>query len=261
MTIAYKELNGSGKGKIDGGGLTRERLFKVAWDDAAEFCGWLTGYVVPYGDGMGRYVGPQQFPGLRNVYCVEADIEPLGTATGVATQITYPFAKITARYKALKYDPTENSDEALLRETSSISLQMITLPQGGFKWADDSSPILEPIGRIMGVRDIRITRYRAPSLKTTTLDAIVGSVNSGVFRGRAVGTMLFMGADTDDVMNSEGDWEHTLTFRFQYRSIEWNKFLKPDGKTWAYIVSTIDANVHVYPATSFANILNWTRIV
>ena len=185
MTISYVELNGSGKGKLGRtGGLTRQRLFKVAWADAVDFCGWLTGYSMPTGDGYGKFTPPQQFPGLTGIYCVETEIEPIGKAGGTANQIAYPYARITASYTALQYDPTKPDDETAIRETSSISLQMITLPQGGFKWADDSSPILEPIGRIMGVRDIRITRYRAPSLKTSTLDGLVGKVNTAAFRGR-----------------------------------------------------------------------------
>ena len=259
MTISYVELNGSGKGKLGRNGLTRQRLFKVAWADAAAFCAWLTGYTLPTGDGYGRFIPPQQFPGMTGVYCVDTDIEPIGIAGGIATQITYPHAKITATYTTLGYDPTKPGDETAIRETSSISLQMLTLPQAGLKWADDSSPILEPIGRIMGVRDIRITRYRAPSLRTKTLDALVGCVNLAEFRDRAAGTMLFMGTDTDDVMNTQGEWEHTVSFRFQYRHIEWNKFLKPDGKTWAEIVST-DGSTKIYPAESFATILNWTTI-
>ena len=259
MAISYVELNGSGKGKTGRQGATEQRFFKVAWSDRIAFCAWLTGYALPSGDGYGKVVKPQQHPAYPGLYCVDTEREPIGKAGGTATLITYPYAKITATYSTLKYDPSDPTEEALLRETSMSSLQMITLPQGGFKWADNGSPITEPVGRLMGVSEIRVTRYHAPSKKTTTLEALYGKVNLGYFRGRAPGTMLFMGVDTDSVLNTQGEWEHTIVFKFHYRNIEWNKFLKPDGKTFAYLWST-DNSTMVYTEASFASITNWTQI-
>jgi hypothetical protein len=73
-----------------------------------------------------------------------------------------------------------------------------------------------------------------PTIPTTTILALLDHVNDDTFEGGAAGKVIYRGARTQRVWTTGGILNWSIAHSFQYRSIEWNKFLRPTASSFSW---------------------------
>lgn len=250
MSIAYEELEGSPRLRINDAGVTAVRTFRVAWNDWPAFARLLIGQYQLIG-GTLHYVPALPFPGLLNLITQELAIEPFdprnpeGNATPTLDGAANAYsggARVIATYRTLQdHDNRSRSDlpevpeGTILRFRSELAAEYYSTPGRVWSWdiagapkvPDDVLPgILLPSG------GYELVWQRVPYPPWDAMRALRGKVNQSTFLGSPTGTVLFTGARATrefQFLEEGGLW------RIEYQFLEQTKELNSGAKVgWNY---------------------------
>jgi hypothetical protein len=130
----YSELQGTGHASSIPGNPGATRLFLVNYTSLPLFLDDLQGYTTISSTNQLQRVVPDRHPLWANLYCMEAEIDGIGTIgqyEGVALA-KYPLAKVTAMYRAPSYKIAEDVPTRFL--SSGTTSKEGGAPQGaGFE--------------------------------------------------------------------------------------------------------------------------------
>lgn len=278
---SYTEQDGSGDIAADRGKLRGTRIFRVLnYRDAGGFIQDLTGGFIT-ANGETVYNIPERFFPNSSLWCVSASAKGIGVPTGDSDGPNYAGgAIVTAQFETLDYDPEQQNDggndpdenptpTVYATESRSTSAQVLTLErtdavgEPAWKWSSDDVPLGEEAPEIIKLvpeGDYTIVRHSVPKHPKSTIDGLVGKVNSGTFPvsssagGYAAGTLLFMGDDANRQHTSEGVKAWEITLKFAYNPNGWNKIYRP-GTGQYEEVEEIDGGEKIYTTASFTPLL------
>jgi hypothetical protein len=273
ISVEYEELHDFVHEQGDQQGLRAQKKYKVAWADRLKFYGDVMGHVVTVG-GIGGTVTrriPLQYPDIPALYAVSFEMEPVGLSDDGTKpalggkQIVYDWAWITVGFSTVPWnfqaldDPNSFTPGLYRTESLEMGGEVMQFPKSAYEFeSTDRLSVQQTPGRIVPTASLGITLHDAPYIPFTDIFALIGAVNVGVFYGCAIGTVLFMGGQSEAQTNSVGQRVQKLSLKFSFRSLEWNLFLKPDGSGWDYLKlrgSGGGPGNRVYPYGDFTPIL------
>ncbi len=259
--IDYEEPYGSFNISFGKNDTTGTRIFKIDWDDLADFLIELKGGYrnVP----SFPWTPPARLPGFEFLYCTEADIEGLGKAhehSGAeGDYIAYEYAKVSARYESQKVVDDEIDDPtAILEETLRLSAEFLVLPDKTYLWESDDTDMSEAPGKLMPSFEYNITRHSVENSGANTLLDLIGTVNNATWRGIVAGKALFLGSDADRTTTTDGAENWGITYSFLLRAIEHNFFYRPKVGWELIIEDNGGPDTYVYDEGDFTD-LNLNR--
>ncbi|MDR3634354.1 MAG: hypothetical protein P4L84_11165 [Isosphaeraceae bacterium] len=254
-TVQFSELGeefGWKRGQNDRGPFA-EKPYLVAWADVNTFCRNLRGISNQSGGVNGNWIfnGPLLYPDSPsdNIYCTEIAIKATGNIAG-AGPIAYTYAIVVVTFTPLTWDGSETSDpfglnsfgetgpEIAALQTASQELDCgyleIPRPRSSLKFADGTK-IDTPSVLRLPIITMTITWERLPYLPMSAVRTMAGKVNSTVFLGCAVETVLFEPVRTSRIVMSDGTVVQRVQMGFKWRPYSWNWAIRPDTGVWAAI--------------------------
>lgn len=168
-----------------------------------------------------------------------------------------------------QYDPSD-----LFSRRWSFSGEFLTLQAAGLYWEEEGiDDPEEPIGeeeisaaKIIPMTEHALTRHRATSIPWTAIQANIGlinenAINNGYFTSVAAECLLFMGAEINFVLSTDGSKVYTYELRFQERRSKhkaltygWNHFWHPNGGRFRRVQNASGDNVYPFSADDFASL-------
>ena len=206
---------------------------------------------------------PHQCPEDNRLYCHDAwFLEGAEQDLKDSGRPTFDNATIQATYGFLPYtinpldDPNgligfPNSDSPGTPYTYAIQevkggTEMIRLPNSGFKWASDNKPAVDSVGRFIGNGSFIFVRKRVPYLNEPLYLSLQNKLNDRVMFGAPIGQFRFHNWGTRTEFNDDGTRSNEVTFDFRWREFDWNKFMRPDGNTFDFLVDGSANKVYSY---------------
>ncbi len=270
-------------------GLTGVRKFKVPWASRTDFIRLMKGSTVNVG-GIATYGPPSYWPGLPTLQVDTVDWEEWpndNIGSGNSTTITDPsvdsiafnYAIGVANYKSTQPDNKDDGSKGdgnrpkvpfgRIQEDYVSTAEFLTSPGRNWRWASDSKqlpPDLNPGIRIPTV-EITLTWMRMPYIKWDVFNALVGTVNSGVFMHIfPIQTVLYLGATVSEEVQENQDnptWKAVMKFKARVlldetnanANVTWNMLFRPGAATrWQVIESVGAGNKKIYAATDFSTL-------
>ena len=255
ITVDYQEPNGSCSYNSTEGGRTGTRVFTVAWADAFQLVKELRGGYQT--DPARTYLTPAVFPYASDLYCSEAAIVGLGvpsqSSNAEGTFITYDKATITAKYASNSFGFDPEDPEAVEQENIIISNEMLTL--ANYEYTGDSVALEDKLlpSRVESTTGFSVTKFHVSSLPDAAVEAVVGKINSGTWRGKTAEYVLFMGANASRTITTDGaeDWE--VTYNFLTKSHSWNHIYRTGAAHGHYeAVQTVGDHDAIYQTDTFS---------
>jgi hypothetical protein len=199
--------------------------------------------------------GPAAYPDFDWLYVDTIDVEGIGVMSeGPNGMVAYEYARLTVEYKSLDVDFSASGIGAIQIDVAGDVLS-IPQDQPTFKWSSDDEDVPPEASPSLSIATatILVPQKNLPKLENGTLTniiALMDHVNNSVLFGAPVGKMLYKGATSyGKVMSSidnipgggspgaaAGLEATDLVHKLLFRSIEWNKFLRPSTGTWDSIV-------------------------
>ena len=254
ISVSYEEKVGSSSFQIAEGGASGTRIFTVAWGDAVTFAQELYGRYQAWPSGA--YVPPNQFPYLPYLYCSDVQVEGFGiqseSSNAEGLYIVYEWAKVTARYTPMiGVDPED--PEVVEEENISVSGELETLPAEQYEWTAGSIPVKADIlpVKVETTSSFSVTRLHVSSLPNNVISLVVGKINQNAWRSYSAGYALFIGADANRSITTDGaeDWE--VTYNFLIKSHSWNHAYRDSSGNFEE-VQTKNGNDTIYETDTFA---------
>lgn len=301
MTVDFDEIQGSPKFDYGPDGWTAVREGYTAWTDIDTFIAELLAPTITAGQ-TPIQGAPKSFPTNTNLRVANIHIEPeLTSQTGpnanedFETLISYQRAKWTIRYETQRGSFPNNENEALeegdpvpfLSHRWSAGGEFLTLNNSGLEWSTDSGAVSEDVnaGLLIPTIEHQITWERVVRPPFNGIRATLGKVNEarGSFATGTIykETLLFVGAELERQVMSDGKRAWKVAYRFSERAVEatdtgsdsiqaivsgavetttiggWNHFYRQlDGKTGFYrLAKKLEGDVtdaFIYPLANFA---------
>lgn len=182
---------------------------------------------------------PRAFPGRPLLFANSVTFEPFfdqDVPTSSGPPLAYDLCKVTVEYATLAYEQADSSADQIITRRVTVGGQYMTMPAVGFKWADTGETASNPDAytqKYIGEISHEITVHRAPAVPYAYIRGLVGKVNHAAWNGAAKETVLFMGADIQQVIYSDGSAPYQITYKFQERNIDgdarisWNHMFDP----------------------------------
>lgn len=102
------------------------------------------------------------------------------------------------------------------------------IPGSAYQFTSPTLPCDVPFFRRVGSAKMNFTRKRVPFLPTLTIMKLLNNLNNNTFFGAPMGQILFSGARTTKLWESDGTILQDVSLEFLYQEWDWNKFLRPD---------------------------------
>lgn len=106
---------------------------------------------------------------------------------------------------------------------------MVTRPGSAYKLLSDGKPIAGDLGVPVMCFDFTITNHKLAAIGTATYLSVTGCVNSVIFFGQAIGTVLYEGPGVQGQFFVAGVPTWDAAHHFKYRSVPHNQIMRPDG--------------------------------
>jgi hypothetical protein len=173
-------------------------------------------------------------------------------------QVTYDVMEATVNYKTIPYQQNDPNADQISTRRVSVSGEVMTVPKTAIEWASDSKPIVSDeisAGKIIGSISHHLTYHRVTSVPYSTIRSLIGLVNASSFLGAAAETLLFMGADITEGIDSDGNFSYQLELNFMERvingsaTLNWNYFFRP-GSGWER--AQVKGGARIYPTGNFS---------
>lgn len=267
ISVPYKMLHEGGISESvnDGTGPTATVKFVLEnADDRYQFCRDIIGVSTRNGSLIVREP-PFRYPAAPYLAATSIpSIEPLG---GGFRSRFFPFdgrwlyrekCAITVVFGVYPYsfDGPGNLGQPWVTANFDMSSEFITVPGAVYRYAD-GTPTDEKVGRMIPETDISMTVHRLPYAPLDEVANVQGKLNNAPFRilNRAfdVGTLLFRGGQSTIDVDSIGSINCTANYRFLFRPIPHNFFLKPT-RTGGFQVITDGNGDTVYQLGDFTQL-------
>jgi len=270
MTVAFEELEGSPRIRVNEQGTTAVRVFRVAWHDWQDFVRTLIGTFRVLGLAT-HFVPPIEFPGLPSLIVSDVQVEPFdpdnpdgsaGVTLGAFTN-SYPDggARVTATYRTMfdEISPSRNDlphvpDGTFLTYTADLGSERMAIPGRAWRWAGTSSErVADDInpGVLVPNGVFTLRWQRVPFPPWSQIRKMRGKLNSAAFLSAAPGTVMFLGARVSrrfQFIADGGFWNLDYTFAEKSTTLSdgvttvgWNYFYKESalsGEHWVAIESS-----------------------
>lgn len=255
ISVSYEEPDGSCSYSSTVGGRTGTRIFNCDWVDAFQLVKELRGgYRITPGN---PYETPAVFPYADDLFCSGVALVGFGkpgqSSNAEGIYIIYDKAKITATYAMNVFDYNPEDPEAVEQENITVSAEMATI--SNYEWSGDSVALEDKLlpNKIESTTAFSVTKFHVSALPDTATEAVVGKVNSGVWRGRTAEYVLFTGAEASRTITVDGaeDWE--VTYNFLTKSHSWNKVYRDSSGNYE-AVRTRTGHDPIYETNSFATL-------
>jgi hypothetical protein len=128
-------------------------------------------------------------------------------------------------YKTLPYEQADSEADQIITRRVTLGGQYLTLPAVGFKFADAGQTFSNPEGycqKFIGEISHEITVHRAHAVPYAYIRGLVGKVNHALWQGAAAETVLFIGAEVQQSVYSDGSVLYQITYKFQERNVDGN---------------------------------------
>ncbi len=256
--LTFQEIGGSPKEQYSSEGFTATREFLVPWENRNEFAQAV----------FGSSDEPRQlpYPGRKDVFAWKLRFVPFDPAAVSIGDMRDPktdyvhyngsYAKAVVDYQMS--DNSSRSDGPINEEGTSITYRMVIdsveepIPANGWRWRNTDAPI--PLDTALVKRIPMTTHFitwsSVVSPPWNTITAMQGTVNSAVFQGCAVGTLLFEGAEANKLFRKGSGLEEgpsayvwSLKYAFQEKAVKfannvygWNDVYNMANGSWQSIV-------------------------
>jgi len=229
-------------------GVEATASYRIRWADAFDFYNDVMGLRTSSTIG-GAIVSsaPWGWPADPRLYAIDCSIEPLsisgspsaGPKQGLYAGEFFEFARADVVFgvgqagdsgtdgdpiKPMQFDP-ENPITWCYQDTDHRS-ESIQTPDGTFLWEDDNKPLPFRVQRKNSVIEMVLKFPRVPYLPFDLIDSHNDCVNAYPVLKCPVGTLLFLGAQTQSEITAMGGRSKGVTMRFAKRKRPWNELLK-----------------------------------
>jgi hypothetical protein len=233
------EIEGSGKLSFTEDSASATRIAVCDGAHLIPSIQFLMGYVYQDANGKDVRVGADVFLPFTRLRCSSVDVEPHGEM-GNGSWDTGPFyakAKLTIKYSVPPWEEDDASDGpediTFLTQSLDYSCEILTVP---VKIGSTGIPAAQ---RKTANRNIRLPLVtytmelpRVKKPKWTTIQDMVGKVNSATLFGGAPETVLFDGPNVNRSVTLLGDKSWKFVGKFIYNRHGWNNSLNPDTLVW-----------------------------
>lgn len=170
------------------------------------------------------------------------------STTDALNLVNYQYAAVTLTFKTVPF-LTDGSTPFMVVNRQSAG-EAYTLAGQKLAFPSDGSLIDADASVAIPTKTFVVTIYQAYSVNDTAIDnAIANPINSASFLGYAAGYLRFDGVDSTTTMTAGFSVSYQISYKFTYRPVPWNQFLRPDG-TWeapktpggAFVYGTSDLN-------------------
>lgn len=235
--VAWNELTGSPSFEVRPDGASAERCGLIAWNDLDVLIAEVFPPSEPGAGSLGQAAGAP-FPGRPHLRAESIRIQPFGdrivgpdTSQEFASFPEYAQGVLTIRYVTPKAAQTEDESEGegdpvpFLRHRWSVGGEFLSLPASGLEWAESSDVVPEDINAGVFVptieHEILMPRVVAPPF--SIIRDRVGTVNAAslAFSTGTIDpeTLLFLGAEIEREVMSDGSRAWNMTYRFSERRV------------------------------------------
>ncbi|MGE3316620.1 MAG: hypothetical protein AB7O26_16000 [Planctomycetaceae bacterium] len=235
--VAWNELTGSPSFEVQPDGAVAERRGLIAWGELDEHVAEIFPPSETEGTAIGQGAGAP-FPGRPYLRADSIRIQPFGDriigpddSQEFTSAPEYAQAVLTVRYATPKdaQSEDESNDEGdpapFLRHRWSVGGEFLSLPASGLEWAESSDVVPEDINAGIFVptieHEIRMPRVTAPPF--SAIRDRIGTVNSTAisFSTGAIDpeTLLFLGAEMEREVMSDGSRAWNVSYRFSERRV------------------------------------------
>lgn len=205
------------------------RAYEGPYENAWEFCQKMLGReVVVEGPPVTlAYLSPYPHPQAPWLYAARAGIEGFGSSypdPDNPGEILFKRAVVTFNFQTFEYPVSETDSSAYTTIQLRSSNEFITT-EGAYKFSS-GQVVPGPVGTRVVSIDYVVQRQRVDSIKPAWFN-LAGCVNNPEFDGKAIGTVLYNGAQADVQLNAIGGTRFSASFNLQWRSIPHNYLLNP----------------------------------
>ncbi|HEY4309846.1 MAG TPA: hypothetical protein VGN12_10380 [Pirellulales bacterium] len=266
MSVAFEELAGSPRIRVNEQGTSAVRVFRVAWTDWQEFVRALIGTFRVLGLAT-QFVPPIEFPGLPNLIVTDVQVEPFdpdnpdgatdinlgaftNTYTGGGAKVTATYRTMFDEFSRPRPDMPGVPDGTYLTYSADLGSERTTVPGRAWIWSGGSERVADDISPGLQIPHGTFTLrwQRVPYPPWTQIRALRGKVNGSTFLSAPAGTVMFQGARVSrrfQFVEDGGFWnldymfaENTKTLSDSVTPVGWNYFYKEvaaAGEHWVAI--------------------------
>jgi len=193
-----------------------------------------------------QYITPAEYPFGTGLFCSGVEITPLGNYADGG----YRDAHLVVSYGALNVLDPYGSGIKICGITINVAAEMMPLPTGKYKWKDsgielDADKDIKPT-MVAPYIDLSVKVLYAAKPLLEDISFLAGRVNTGSLDitdddSFAEGTVLFIGADLEQVVNCQGHPAWIRNCKFGVRKNDgkgWNAWFNPDSQSYEEIVSS-----------------------
>jgi hypothetical protein len=266
-------------GKVEWAGFRKSRgdegprvlmRYQVPYASGDNFADGVMGGISSAG-GTVRYNPRQNCPTNPRLYALHADIEYFAEqndttgpyAGGTVVLPGFDTATVAVEYGNLTWPQITSDDpggeqsfpnddipgEPYVFAECEIDMatELITVANAGLTFATSPNiPLDAPIVVRQAVSTWRITRHQFPNLPYKQVMAMLGQLNQSTFLGQTQGLVLFDDARTKQVMTSDGTKCQGFELVFKVKTLDWNRFIRPDKMIWDTVADGSGNNPYTY---------------
>ena len=238
--VAFDELDGSPTFDVKSGSYTATRIGLITWSDGTTFISQNLPVTI-YAGSQNIQVAGTKFPGIGQLYIESVDIEPFGNritntdTTQDFTQVnTYEKGKVTVKYATLTYQTSSSDQNAqqlnndpvpFLEHRWSAGGEFLTVEKQVFVYSLNTSlnvtQEVQP-GIFIPTTEHQISWARVLNPPFDAIRLCRGTVNDAPFTlttgTAAIETLLFLGADLEREVMTDGTRAWKVTYRFSEKS-------------------------------------------
>ena len=158
---------------------------------------------------------------------VDANGKPTGLQVGVNLMVAYKYAVQHVSYRTLDY----LADQQLGSLGLDFATQWISVPSAqaaAFKFATNGNDCLEPPALPLTTVEFVKTVNQVNTLPITkVMTAAASPANSVAFQGAPPGQVIFAGCRSQRQLDTYGQENWNMVYRFKYRSKPWDSAINP----------------------------------
>lgn len=239
------------RGQNDSGPYAK-KPYLIAWADQNRFFQDLRGVngltTVNHGDWS--WTGPLLYPDspTDNIYATGISVKSVGQIVG-SDPIQYTYAIVLVSFTRLTWDANQQESDpfgfnsfgqteaeiaALAGASQELDFgyQEIPIPKSALKFASDGLAVTQHAVLRVALVVMNVTWERMPYMPLPQVQQYAGTVNNATFLGAGVGQVMFDGGKSQRQVMADGSVVQRLQMVFRYRSVSFQKMVRPDTGAW-----------------------------